>query len=85
MHDGRNVAPSERWLSLGAGMLIGAAAAHLLYRAATGYCPIYAALGIASMPDGQTHNPNASVPYSTSPEDLHRFKSIVERGEICAS
>ncbi|HEX5274368.1 MAG TPA: SRPBCC family protein [Candidatus Rubrimentiphilum sp.] len=65
MHDRRNVAPSERWLSFGAGMLMGAAAAHLLYRAATGYCPIYAALGIASVPDGRTHNPNASVPYGT--------------------
>jgi uncharacterized membrane protein len=65
MHDRRNVAPSERWLSFGAGMLLGAAAAHLLYRAATGYCTIYAALGIASMPDGDAHNPSASVPYGT--------------------
>ncbi len=65
MHNRRNVARSERWLSLGAGILLGAAAAHLLYRAATGYCTIYAALGIASMPDGDAHNPSASVPYGT--------------------
>jgi len=63
MHDRRNVAPSERWLSLGAGLLMGAAAAHLLYRAATGYCRLYAALGIASMPAGDAHNPSAAVPY----------------------
>lgn len=65
MHDRRNVAPSERWLSLGAGVLMGAAAAHLLYRAATGYCPLYAALGIASIPTGDAHNPSAAVPYGT--------------------
>jgi uncharacterized membrane protein len=65
MHDRRNVAPSERWLSLGAGLFMGAAAAHLLYRAATGYCRLYAALGIASMPAGDAHNPSAAVPYGT--------------------
>lgn len=65
MHDGRNVAPTERWLSLGAGVLLGAAATHLLYRAATGYCTIYAALGITTEDGTQAHNPAAAVPYRT--------------------
>lgn len=65
MHDGRNVGPGERWLSLGAGIFLGAVAAHLLYRSATGYCPLYAALGITSADDAQTHNPSAAVPYGT--------------------
>jgi len=84
MHDRRNVAPTERLLSFGAGVLLGAAAAHLLYRGATGYCTLYAALGITTAP-GRTHNPGAAVPYGTgarveqtvsvemAPEDLYAF------------
>jgi uncharacterized membrane protein len=78
MHDARNVGRIERWVSLGAGGLLAAAAlkrrgllagaaaslaAELLYRGVTGFCPVYAALGINSSPPLGSHNPNASVPY----------------------
>jgi len=115
MHDARNVAPIERCLSFGAGALLGGAATYLLYRGVTGYCAIYAALGIKTSPQRGSHNANASVPYGAGvrveleyapparyvgaslarilgeepdkqiAEDLQRFKSIAERGEICAS
>jgi uncharacterized membrane protein len=65
MHDARNVAPIERCLSFGAGVLFGSAAAYLLYRGVTGYCAIYAALGIRTLPGRDSHNANASVPYGT--------------------
>lgn len=65
MHDSRNVAPIERCLSFGAGVLFGGAAAYLLYRGVTGYCAIYAALGIRKLPDREPHNANASVPYGS--------------------
>jgi len=65
MHDGRNVAPTERLFSFGAGMLLGSAAAYMLYRGATGYCALYAALGIKTAPGREAHNPGASVPYGT--------------------
>lgn len=78
MHDARNVGQIERWFSLGAGGLLaigafkqrgvlGAAAAslaaELLYRGATGFCPIYGVLGIDTSPPRGSHNPKASVPY----------------------
>lgn len=63
MHDARNVPAGERWLSLGAGALAGSAAAYLIYRGITGYCPLYAALGIDSGHCG-LHSPDASVPSS---------------------
>lgn len=78
MHDARNVGQNERWVSLGAGALLvlaalkrrgnlGAAAAALavefLYRGATGWCPIYATLGIDTSQRKGEHNSNASVPY----------------------
>lgn len=65
MHDARNVAPIERCLSFGAGALLGGAATYLLYRGVTGYCAIYAALGIKTSPQRGSHNANASVPYGT--------------------
>lgn len=81
MHDARNVGASERWISLGLGGLLayaglrrrgilgalaGAFAAELLYRGGTGFCPVYAALGIGtSERDGSYYNPAASVPYGT--------------------
>lgn len=85
MHDRRNIAPTERLLSFGAGVLLGAAAAHLLYRGATGYCTLYAALGITTAPGREPHNPGAAVPYGTgarveqtvsvemAPADLYAF------------
>lgn len=78
MHDARNVGSLERWISLATGTLLGAAAvkrrgllgvlagalgAELVYRAATGFCPIYGALGIDTADGYGEHNPNASVPY----------------------
>ena len=78
MYDARNVGPYERWLSLGAGGLLAAAAikrrdlaglaaalgaAELLYRAVTGYCPVYGALGMTTSAKTGSHNPEASVPY----------------------
>lgn len=78
MHDSRNVAPVERGISLAAGALlaavalrrrgplglIGAAfAAELIYRGATGFCPIYGLLGLDSAPQHGANNPAASVPY----------------------
>jgi uncharacterized membrane protein len=79
MHDARNVAPVERWLSLAAGGLLAVAAlrrrgpwgtaaaffcAGLLYRGSTGFCPMYAALGIDSNPPRGERNSDASVPYA---------------------
>lgn len=78
MHDSRNVGQTERWISLGAGGLLAAAAlkrrgvlgaaaaalgAELLYRGVTGFCPIYGALGIDTAEKTGSHNPQASVPY----------------------
>ncbi|HZZ66278.1 MAG TPA: SRPBCC family protein [Candidatus Baltobacteraceae bacterium] len=78
MHDGRNVGQIERWVSLGAGsvllglalrrrgifgLLLACAASELVYRGATGYCPVYGALGIETTTPNGAHNPNASVPY----------------------
>jgi uncharacterized membrane protein len=80
MYDARNVAPVERWISLAVGAALAAiafrrrdwpavaaaaAAAPLLYRGATGSCPIYRMLGIdTTQPEG-SYNPRASVPYGT--------------------
>lgn len=78
MHDARNVASVERVISVGAGGLLAALAvrargalgvaaallgAEMLYRGATGYCPIYGALGINTAPKRGSHNAAASVPY----------------------
>lgn len=78
MHDMRNVGQMERWVSLGAGGLLAAAAikrrgvlglalaslaAELLYRGVSGFCPIYGALGIDTSKRTGSHNPQASVPY----------------------
>ncbi len=78
MHDGRNVAQTERYVSLGVGGalaffavkrrgMLGTAAAslaaELLYRGITGYCPIYGALGVDTGPRAGSYNPGASVPY----------------------
>lgn len=81
MHDARNVCATERWISLGAGGLLaigalrirgvvgflaGAGAGLLVYRGATGYCPVYGALGIDTCEhEGTAYNPAASVPYGT--------------------
>jgi uncharacterized membrane protein len=78
MHDARNVGQLERWMSLGTGSLlalvavkrrgvIGAIAAtiaaELIYRGATGFCPVYAMIGIDTSSKTGSRNPNASVPY----------------------
>lgn len=78
MHDARNVGSLERWISLATGALLGALAvkrrgtlgvfagalgAELVYRGATGFCPLYGALGIDTAGNFCEHNPNASVPY----------------------
>ena len=78
MHDARNVGSLERWISLATGTMLGAVAvkrrgmlgvlagavgAELLYRGATGFCPIYGALGIDTSAGYGEHNRNASVPY----------------------
>src|SRR5579883_717476 len=78
MHDARNVGRLERYLSLGAGALLVAAAirkrgvagtiaaaagGELLYRGITGFCPAYGMLGIDTSQQCASHNPNASVPY----------------------
>jgi uncharacterized membrane protein len=34
-----------------------------VYRAATGFCPVYEALGVDTSPPGGSRNPHASVPY----------------------
>jgi uncharacterized membrane protein len=81
MHDARNVGAIERWISLGAGALLayaglrkrgligslaGLGSAFFLYRGATGYCPLYAALGYGTAEHkGTYYNPAASVPYGT--------------------
>lgn len=81
MHDARNVGAIERWISLGLGgllayaalrrrgvlgVLAGASAAELMYRAVTGFCPVYGALGIDTADrEGTYYNPAASVPYGT--------------------
>jgi|SRR5579884_91380 len=78
MHDARNVGQVERSVSLATGVLLAVlgvrrrgilgaiaatVAAELLYRGATGFCPVYAALGIDTSPKSGSRNPNASVPY----------------------
>lgn len=79
MNANRNVALAERWASAAAGtalaaiavryrrgpsLLLGAVAGELLYRALTGYCPIYGLFGLrTAMPEPT--NPNASVAYGT--------------------
>lgn len=81
MHDARNVGAIERWVSLGAGGLLalgalrargvlgalaGSGSALLLYRGVTGYCPVYAALGVCTAKRcGEYYNPAASVPYGS--------------------
>lgn len=81
MHDARNVGAIERWISLGIGGLLllaavrrrdligaaaGAGSAALLYRGATGYCPVYGALGLdTAQHPREVYNPAASVPYGT--------------------
>ena len=100
MHDSRNVGQTERIASAVAGGLLAAVAlrrkgalgvaaaamgAELLYRAVTGYCPIYGALGVDTAPKRGERNPEASVPYGRGvrveeaisvahpAEDLYRF------------
>lgn len=78
MHDARNVGQAERVLSIAAGGLLiavairrrgvwGALAAslggELLYRAISGTCPVYGALGIDTSGTQGSKNPLASVPY----------------------
>ncbi|HZT11522.1 MAG TPA: YgaP-like transmembrane domain [Candidatus Baltobacteraceae bacterium] len=78
MHDARNVGRLERYLSLGAGALLVAAAirkrgvagtiaaaagGELLYRGITGFCPAYGLLGFDTSETRGSYNPNASVPY----------------------
>jgi uncharacterized membrane protein len=78
MHDTRNVGQLERSVSLAAGSLLALAAvrrrgvlgviaattaAELIYRGATGFCPVYALLGVDTSPKTGPRNPNASVPY----------------------
>jgi uncharacterized membrane protein len=78
MHDSRNVGSIERWTSLAMGALMaafalkrrgmvgavaGLAGAELIYRGATGSCPVYRFLGFDSSGEGGERNPNASVPY----------------------
>lgn len=100
MYDSSNLGPVERYLSLAAGGLLVAlsirrrgmlgasaagAAAFLVYRGATGFCPVYSALGLDTSAPSDAHNPNASVPYgrgvrveqtiavSCPPRDLYAF------------
>jgi uncharacterized membrane protein len=78
MHDARNVGDLERLISAATGTLLaalavkrrdllglaaGIAGAGLIYRSATGYCPIYGAFGIDTSETSGEHNPRASVPY----------------------
>lgn len=79
MRDIRNVGAPERWISLAAGGLLAVFAARkrgalglaaaglsaeLLYRGATGFCPIYGALGIDTAPPREDQcNADAAVPY----------------------
>ena len=78
MHDARNVGQLERWMSLGTGTLLAlvalrrrgslgalaaAVAAELVYRGATGFCPVYAIIGADTSSKTGSRNPNASVPY----------------------
>lgn len=78
MHDARNVGRFERFLSLGAGGLLltmalrrggwagaltAAFAGELLYRGATGFSPVYRALGLDTSTGLGSHNPRASVRY----------------------
>lgn len=78
MHDARNVGQLERWMSLGTGTLLAVAAlrrrgilgaaaatvaAELLYRGATGFCPLYGMIGVDTSSKSGSRNPNASVPY----------------------
>lgn len=78
MHDARNVGPIERTISLATGTLLavlaikrrgalgalaGTVGAELIYRGATGFCPLYSALGIDTSAENTAYNPNASVPY----------------------
>ena len=78
MHDARNVGQLERWMSLGTGTLLAlvalrrrgvlgaiaaTAAAELVYRGATGFCPVYGMIGVDTSEKSGSHNPNASVPY----------------------
>jgi uncharacterized membrane protein len=78
MHDARNVGQIERSVSLASGALLAAIAlrrrgvlgaisatiaAELVYRGVTGFCPVYAMLGVDTSPRTGSHNPNASVPY----------------------
>jgi len=78
MHDARNITPLERAASFAASaaaaavalrtrgpgrFIAGAAAAELFYRAVTGYCPIFAALGIDTSDPRGARNLFASVPY----------------------
>lgn len=78
MYDARNVGAIERLISLGTGALLGtyavrrlgmpgavagAVGAYMVYRGATGCCPVYGFLGLDTAGEGATYNPNASVPY----------------------
>ncbi len=78
MHDVRNVGSAERALSLGAGGLLlaialrrrgilgavtASLAGELIYRAVTGSCPVYGALGMNTAAHDRSKNPRASVPY----------------------
>ena len=73
----QNVAPIERWASLAAGtaliavaaryrrapsLVLGLLAGELLYRGATGFCPVYGALGLRTA-GPEPRNANASVGY----------------------
>jgi len=79
---GTNVGNTERWVSLGVGSALLAngalgrhfnlisvlAGGYLVYRAATGNCPLYQALGIG---EGRPKGPNAVIPadYGVKVED----------------
>lgn len=63
MHDSRNVGKGERWISGALGAAAVVAGVALIYRAASGYCPVYSSLGIDTSEDRGESNPRASVPY----------------------
>jgi uncharacterized membrane protein len=67
------------------GLTLAGVGGALVWRGATGRCPIYGTLGISTATDGESHDRQVSVPYgkgirveksvtiNSSPEELYRF------------
>src|ERR687883_302629 len=97
MSSATNVAEVERWASaLGgaalaiwglkqrsvAGAMIAASGGALIYRGATGYCPVYGVAGFSTATDGDTRaalggrrgiHVEEAVTIMKSPQELYRF------------